>query len=191
MVVVRVAEGPASLGPTRPGPVRRLVRLAALAVFAGVGVVVLVGQWPAVGPLLGRLSPVAVAGAAAAVLAGIFATFLAWRAILGGLGWPLPLTGGMRIFFLGQLGKYVPGSVWPAVAQMELGRDYKVPQRASGAAVVVFLLMVVGTGLAVTALTLPLLGPDAFDHYWWTLALLPAAAVGFFLALLHWGRWLP
>jgi glycosyltransferase 2 family protein len=61
------------------------------------------------------------------------------------------------------------------MAQMELGRDYHVPQRASGAAVGVFLLVVVGTGLAVAAATTPLLGPDALDAYWWLLAVLPLA----------------
>ncbi len=44
--------------------------------------------------------------------------------LLNDLGSPLPPAGSLRVFFLGQLGKYVPGSVWPAVAQMELGRDY-------------------------------------------------------------------
>ena len=79
------------------------------------------------------------------------------------------------MFFLGQLGKYLPGSVWPVMAQMELGRDHQVPERASGAAVGVFLLVLVGTGLAVAAATAPLLGPDAVHTYWWLLAALPLA----------------
>jgi glycosyltransferase 2 family protein len=62
------------------------------------------------------------------------------------------------VLFLGQLGKYLHGSVWPVMAQMELDRDYQVPERASGAAVGVFLLVVVGTGLAVAAAAAPLLG---------------------------------
>jgi hypothetical protein len=37
----------------------------------------------------------------------------------------------------------------------------------------VFLLVVVGTGLAVAAATAPLLGPDAVHSYWWLLAVLP------------------
>jgi glycosyltransferase 2 family protein len=79
------------------------------------------------------------------------------------------------VFFLGQLGKYVPGSVWPVMAQMELGRDHQVPERASGAAVGVFLLVVVGTGLLVTAAVVPLLGADAVGAFWWLLAMLPLA----------------
>jgi glycosyltransferase 2 family protein len=79
------------------------------------------------------------------------------------------------VFFLGQLGKYLPGSIWPAVTQMRLGRDYQVPQRASGAAVVVFMLMLVGTGLLVGLPVVPLLGDDAADEYHWLLLVLPVA----------------
>ena len=76
----------------------------------------------------------------ALVLGGIYATFRSWRAVLADLGATLPHGGAMRVFYLGQLGKYLPGTVWPAVTQMRLGRDYRVPPRASGAAVVVFML---------------------------------------------------
>jgi hypothetical protein len=132
-------------------------------------------QWGEVAPLLGRTSPLALAAALAAVLAGIFATFLCWRAVLSGLAVELPMPAAMRVFFLGQLGKYLPGSLWPAVAQMELGRDYRVAERTSGAAVVVFLLLIVATGLALTAALAPLLGPDAVHVYWWLVAVLPLA----------------
>jgi glycosyltransferase 2 family protein len=154
---------------------RRILRLAVAALFLVVIAVVLAGQWQEARPLLGRLSVPSVLAAMAAVLAGIYATFLSWRAGLTDLGAPLPLTGGMRVFFLGQLGKYLPGSIWPAVTQMRLGRDYQVPQRASGAAVVVFMLMVVGTGLLVGLPVVPLLGDDAADEYHWLLLVLPLA----------------
>jgi len=143
--------------------------------FLAVIVVVLAGQWQEVRPLLGRLSAPSVLAALAAVLAGIYATFLSWRAGLTDLGAPLHLAGGMRVFFLGQLGKYLPGSIWPAVTQMRLGRDYNVPQRASGAAVVVFMLMVIGTGLLVGVPVIPLLGAGATDEYHWLALVLPLA----------------
>jgi glycosyltransferase 2 family protein len=148
-----------------------------LALFLAFIAVLLGRQWGQVRPLLGQLSLLSVAMAAVAVLGGIFAAFLSWRAVLADLGAPLPLAGAMRVFFLGQLGKYLPGSIWPALAQMELGRDYRVPQRTSGAAVMVTLLLAVGVGLAVAIPTLPLLGPDAIERYWWTLAVLPVAIV--------------
>jgi uncharacterized membrane protein YbhN (UPF0104 family) len=164
---------------------RNLLRLVVLALFTAVLAVVLARRWGEVGPLLHSLSVTGVGLAAAAVVAGIYASFLCWRAVLTDLGSPLPLGGGMRVFFLGQLGKYLPGSLWPLLAQMELGRDYKVPRRASGAAVAIFMLLVLGTGLLVAAIALPLLGGDALHRYWWVLAVLPAAAVLLYPAVLN------
>jgi glycosyltransferase 2 family protein len=154
---------------------RSVVRLGLLAAFGGALAWSLASQWGAVGPLLGRPSIWSLAAAQAAVLAGILATFLCWREVMAGLGGRLPVAAGARVFFLGQLGKYLPGSVWPVMAQMELGRDHRVPERASGSAVGVFLLVLVGTGLAVVAAAAPLLGPDAVHAYWWPLAALPLA----------------
>jgi glycosyltransferase 2 family protein len=146
-----------------------------LVIFAGALAWALAAQWGAVRPLLGQLSAPLLAAALAAVLGGILATFLCWREVLADLGGRLPGVAGARVFFLGQLGKYLPGSLWPVMAQMELGRDYQVPERASGSAVGVFLLVLVGTGLAVAAVAAPLLGPDAVHTYWWLLAALPMA----------------
>jgi glycosyltransferase 2 family protein len=152
---------------------RGIARTVVLAGFVGAVVWALMARWEAVAPALGRISPVSLGAALGAVLAGILATFLCWRTILGDLGGRLPVPAGARLFFLAQLGKYLPGSLWPVMTQMELGRDHQIPERASGAAVGVFLLVVVATGLAVAAATAPLLGPDAVHAYWWLLAGLP------------------
>jgi glycosyltransferase 2 family protein len=175
----RLADQPATDGvPPRPGGRwRTQLRLVVAGVFLAVIVGVLAGQWQQARPLLGRLSVPAVLAALALVLAGIFATFLSWRAALADLGGRLPLTGAMRVFYLGQLGKYLPGTIWPVVTQMRLGRDYRVPPRASGAAVVVFMLMLIGTGLLVGVPVIPLLGRGAVDEYHWLVVVLPVAAV--------------
>jgi uncharacterized membrane protein YbhN (UPF0104 family) len=186
MAIKRGSSPPRAVRGARPvRPWRGALRFAVLALFLAFVAVVLTKQWGEVRPLLGRLSAEAVIAAAAAVIAGIFASFLSWRAVLADLGAPLPLAGAMRVFFLGQLGKYLPGSIWPVVAQMELGRDYKVPQRTSGAAVVVSLLLAVGAGLVVAIPTLPLLGGDALNRYWWTIAVLPVAIVAATPAVLN------
>jgi uncharacterized membrane protein YbhN (UPF0104 family) len=161
----------------RPSRWRTVARAIIAVLFLGAIVLVLVSQWQEVRPLVARLSVPAVALSAGAVLAGIFGTFLCWRVLVSDMGFRLPLAGAMRVFFLGQLGKYLPGSVWPVVAQMELGRDYKVPPRASGAAVFIFSLMIVGTGLVVAVPILPLLGRSAFEEFWWTALVLPVAII--------------
>jgi hypothetical protein len=162
-----------ALPPPPAGRWRIALRLAVAGLFLAVIAVVLAGQWRQARPLLGRLSVPVVLAAWALVLAGIYATFRSWRAALGDLGGRLHHTGAMRVFYLGQLGKYLPGTIWPAVTQMRLGRDYRVPPRASGAAFVVFMLMLVGTGLAVGVPVIPLLGRDAVEGYRWLVLVLP------------------
>jgi glycosyltransferase 2 family protein len=176
--------GPAPGSGSRLGPAwmrrrgwRNLLRLLVLGLFVAAIALVLARRWSEVRPLLHSLSVGDVALALVAVAGGLFTGFLCWRAVLTDLGSPLPLTSGMRVFFLGQLGKYLPGSVWPLLAQMELGRGYKVPRRSSGAAVMIFMLLILGTGLLVAALALPFLGDDALRRYGWTLVVLPVAAV--------------
>ena len=156
---------------------RRVVRLLVAGLFLAAVVVVLAAQWRQARPLLGRLSAPVVLAAWALVVAGIYATFRSWRAALADLGGTLPHAGAMRVFYLGQLGKYLPGSIWPALTQMRLGRDYRVPPRASGAAFVVFMLLVTGTGLLLGIPVLPLLGRNAVDEYRWLVVVLPAAVL--------------
>lgn len=106
-------------------------------------------QWPQVEAVAGQLSAGTLALAGGAALAGIWISFLSWHAILADFGSRVPLTGGMRVFFVGQAGKYVPGKVWPILAQVRLGRDYQVPGRSSAAAALIFMIIVLGTGLLV------------------------------------------
>ncbi|HEV2919489.1 MAG TPA: UPF0104 family protein, partial [Actinomycetota bacterium] len=138
----RLADQPASDAvPAVPGGRWRApLRLAVAGLFLAVIAVVLAGQWRQARPLLGRRSAPVVRAAWVPVLAGIYATIRSWRAALAALGGRPPHAGAMRVFYLGQLGKYVPGTIWPAVTQMRLGRDYRVPPRASGAAFAVFML---------------------------------------------------
>ncbi|HEY7605928.1 MAG TPA: UPF0104 family protein, partial [Actinomycetes bacterium] len=172
-----------------PAPPRRRwrapLRLAVAALFVAVVAVVLAGQWRQARPLLGRLSVPVVMGSWAMVLAGIYATFRSWRAALADLGAGLHQARAMRVFYLGQLGKYVPGTIWPVVTQMRLGRDYRVPPRSSGAAFAVFMLLLVGTGLLVGVPVIPLLGREAADGYRWLALVLPVLVVAATPAVLN------
>jgi glycosyltransferase 2 family protein len=175
------APGPAP----KPG-LRRLLEAAVVAAFLGFICWAAVRQWRQVSTVIGDLSASAIGVSAIATLAGIWLSFLSWRAILADFGSHIPLTAGMRIFFVGQASKYVPGKVWPILTQVRLGRDYQVPGRASAAAAVIFTLIVFGSGLLVAICSLPILGADAFDRYWWALLALPVAAVVLWPPVLNW-----
>ena len=119
---------------------------------------VLRSRWAEVRPSLGELSPAVLAAAGVAAVTGVALSGGIWRAMLTGLGYPLDAAPAARVFFVGQLGKYLPGSLWPALAQMELSRDHDVPGRAAAGAVVLFLWVHLLTGAAVAVLMLPLAG---------------------------------
>ena len=123
------------------------------------------------------VGPAAAAGSFAAVLLGLLASALVWRALLADLGTRLPLRPATHVFFLGQLGKYVPGSVFAIAAQMELGRSHGAPRSRVGTASLLFLGVLVSAGLLTAAVALPLTSPGALDRYAWVLALLPVGLV--------------
>jgi glycosyltransferase 2 family protein len=113
-------------------------------------------------------------------LVGVAATFPMWREVLHGLGVTMPWGTGSRIFFTSQLGKYLPGSVWPVVMQMEAGRARGASRRTMLAANLITLVMSCTLGLIVACVLLPLYDAHALRKYWWALLALP-----FLVALLH------
>jgi len=131
-----------------------------------------------VGDALSRLSVLASLGALLAGLGATVLTMLAWRAAVIDFGTRLPLRAAGRVFFLGQLGKYLPGSVWPVLAQMELGRDYGVRRASSAAAATLMLVLAAVTGTGVAVLTLPLAADGLLAEYRWVaVAAIPLLAL--------------
>lgn len=120
-------------------------------------------------------------------MAGLTAQMLAWRALLAGMGSPLPRRTAARVMFVGQLGKYLPGSVWAFVAQVELARDWDVPRTRGAAATLLAVGVTVAAGLAVAAVALPLSSAEAARRWWWALALAPLLLAGLHPRVVGWG----
>ena len=157
---------------------RLLLRLAFFAVIIVLFALALRGRWRDMTDSVEQLSWWIIAAATVLGFGTIIASMLSWRTLLRDLESPLPIHSAARIFYLGQLGKYLPGSVWTVVVQAELGRDYKIPPRRTIAASVVSLGIALGAGLSIAAFTLPYASPGAAVHYWWVLFLLPLIVVG-------------
>jgi hypothetical protein len=113
-------------------------------------------------------------------LVGTGATFFSWDQVLRGYGVTLPRVVGFRVFFISQLGKYLPGSVWPVLMQMEAGRRHGASRRTMLGANLTTIVVGCCTGLVVACAVVPWYAPDAIRRYWW---LLPAVPV--LLVLLH------
>ena len=143
----------------------------------GLAVYGLASQWTAVHAALAKLDGYDVAFAALSVIAGLGGMLMAWRALLADLGSPLPVPAAIRVMFIGQLGKYVPGAVWALAAQVELARDYDVPRRRSATASLVGMATTLVVALIAAGVMLPLTSGHAAMRYWWVLAIAPLAAV--------------
>lgn len=164
----------AKLSRIGANPVIRTALLAVALGFCGLG---LAADWPQARADISMLHWYTLAGGFAAAVAGGGCLMLAWRAILTDLGSRLQLPAAVRVMSVAQVAKYLPGAVWAFAAQVELGRDYKIPPKRGAAAVVVSLAVALGTGLLIGTVTLPVASAGAARHYWWIMALAPLIAV--------------
>jgi hypothetical protein len=124
-----------------------------------------------VGPALGRIGGWPMAAAVGLALAALAATAQSWRAVAGGLGVPLGRWEAARIWFVTQLGKYIPGSVWPIVMQMEAGRARGAGRARMVAANLIATAVTCTVGLVVAGGVLPFADRGALERYWWGLPL--------------------
>jgi len=97
--------------------------------------------------------------------------------MLEGLGDDVPVRACARIFFVGQLGKYVPGSVWVVVAQMELGAAYGLSRKVIGSASLLALGIAIPVALTIGLLAVPALLSADGSAYLLLFLVLPVAVV--------------
>lgn len=178
---VPATEPPAT---ARPSGRRRAVRVGLGVLALGLFAYYLSGQAGAIADGLQRMSPLTVLGAAVAVVLALLANALSWRAVLRGLGSDLPLAPAARVYLVAQIGKYLPGSVWPVLAQVELARDYAVPRRRSAAAALIALVLGLAVAVALAAVTLVAAGVEELRGYAWVLGVVPLVAVALHPAVL-------
>ena len=87
---------------------------------------------------------------------GIGCSTLSWQVLVDELGDPpVGVRTGSQIFLVGQLGKYLPGSVWAYVLQMELGRRVGVSRTRVFTATIVSLVVIVVAALIAGSVAIP------------------------------------
>jgi hypothetical protein len=160
----------------------------ALLVIAAVAIAV-ARNWAEVSADLSRVDGGSLALAALCVALAPVLTLLGWRRVLSDLGSPLHLAPAGGVFFVGQLGKYLPGSVWSIVAQAEMGTRLHIPRRRSAVVGLITMGLAAICGLAVGLPALPLLlqREDGRGALWGVVLALPLLAVLLWPPLLNWG----
>jgi uncharacterized membrane protein YbhN (UPF0104 family) len=151
--------------------------LVAVLVLAAV-VIAVIRTWHSVSSELSRLPVWSVAAALALMLLGLVPTVAAWRILLADLGSPLPWATALGVFFVGQLGKYLPGSLWVVLAQSDLAARHGVPRRRTAVVGLVQVGISIVVGLAMGVLAIPALVAGGVNKAWLlTMVALPVGAV--------------
>lgn len=122
--------------------------------FAGV-LFALVREWPDVRDAVSRISPLELVAAELFVLAGLAASAMTWRVSLEEVGFRATVPQSLKIYVLGQLAKYLPGSVWVLAAQMELAKRIGAQRARALAASIITIGFNVLTGLALGLFLVP------------------------------------
>ena len=118
--------------------------------------------------------------------AGLVAQMLSWRSLLAGTGGAPDLRASAKIYYHGQLGKYVPGSVWAVVAQAELGKAHKLTRARSAVVALGALAVLLVVGGAVAVIGLAAGSPESLSTYWWAVLVVPIGAVGLYPPVFNW-----
>lgn len=143
----------------------RILRYGFVAATVAFGVDYVADSWDEIHDALAQIGIGASLAALACVLASLTAAMWVWRTLLAGLGSPLSFRVAGRVLFVGQLGKYLPGSVWPVLAQMELATEHDVPRHRTAAASVINMVVMLLAALLTGLVTLPFTRGVA--QYWW------------------------
>lgn len=126
--------------------VLRIVFLLATAVGVGVA---LHRLWPDVSAALSSVGWGAIALSLALAFGFQLTGMFAWRTTLRELGSPTSPGRAGQIYFVSQLGKYLPGSIWAAVAMLRLGQEAAIPRARMGYSYLLSMAFSLLTGLAI------------------------------------------
>jgi glycosyltransferase 2 family protein len=164
--------------PLPRGGVGAWITLIFLIAVLGLGALFVARRWDELSTVLGTLSWPAIVAAAPLAALGQLAAMQAYRAITADLGAPLPVPPAGRVYFVSQLGKYLPGTVWGMVALVTLSRQYRVMRKTSIATGLLVLGFSVATAVLLAAALLPFGALQSVRHFWYVGLLIPLTLVG-------------
>jgi hypothetical protein len=166
---------------------RPAVRWAVGGLAVALAVWAVASEWDEVTAALRSLDLADIVLALLATVVNVALAGMVWRTVLADLGSRVSLPVAARIFFVGQLGKYVPGSVWPIVMQAELGRDHRVPRQRTATATLVTLLLGIASALLVVLLAIPFDSQVVPPGFEWAVVLVVPLLVALHPKVLAWG----
>jgi hypothetical protein len=159
------AQADAPPAPTPPRRWRTLLRGTLLAVVLGAALYAVGRNRDRLVASLHDLAPWSVAAGFGFALTAMLLSLLVWRALMTDFGARVSVPQAARIFYLSQLGKYIPGSLWSMLSQAELARDLRVPRRTSLTVGAMAIVIAMAVGLPLALLSLPFAAPGVSERY--------------------------
>lgn len=168
-----------STGASRRAGLVNVLRIALTALVVVAALWQLVIHWQEVAETVAGLQWHRALLAQAMIFLAFACSTLSWQVLLDDLGKPIGLRRGAQIFLVGQLGKYLPGSVWAYVLQIELGHKAGLERARVFAATVFSVVVGVVAALFAGALAIPRLVEQDPRLAWlpWLYLVLPVALV--------------
>lgn len=165
-------------------PVVKWLFAAAVLAF---GVSYVAGRWTQVSDAFIRINPAVLVLAFVLVLAALFLSMISWLVLWPAFGVRLGLRQGVRVFFVSQLGKYLPGSVWPIAAQAQMAKAVGLSRAASVVLSLISMLVSIAVGIVIGLVLVPFINPALIAQYWWVTAIGLAMVVCLLPKILSWG----
>ena len=137
----------------------------------------LASSWDEVTASVGGADPLLLVTALLVGVISMTSIGMAWGRCISVVGARLPRRAVLRSYFVGQLGKYVPGGIWPVVGRAEMARREGVGGSAAyGSTVLSMSLTYLAAALVSTSAWL-LFARDDRNQTWWPIAGLVLAGV--------------
>lgn len=165
-------------------------RLAGASTVVGLGLAVLaVGflvrfiarDWDDVSDTLADARPLWIVAAFLVAATAMTAIAIPWRSVLRMLGGDLSWPETIARYYAGEIGKYVPGGVWPVLGRGELARRAGIPRSAAYGSVALSLALLYLAAMVVVLVCVPvMIASGGSLASLWVLAFLPLG-----LAALH------
>ncbi|WP_414936323.1 lysylphosphatidylglycerol synthase transmembrane domain-containing protein [Amycolatopsis sp. cmx-11-51] len=190
MTTVEMPEGESSVAVKQPKSTKAkildVVRWIAIIAVVGFAAKTLVANWDEFWRTLSDVAWESSTLSLVALIAAIMVSTYGWQVMVDDLGKPIGYARGAQICLVGSLGKYVPGSVWAYLLQMELGRKAGLAR----ARIFTGSLIQLGVGV-VSALVVSLLAaPAVFSNSpraMWLFVLIPVGLAMLHPRVLTWG----
>ena len=165
---------------TQPAKPRRRATLVSTVVGVVAGVLAvafvvraLLRDRDTIGDALSVASPGWMAAGFVLAAVGMVAIAVPWKAVLAVLGGHMSAAQVVARYFVGELGKYIPGGVWPILGRGELARRAGVPRPAAYGSVLLSLVSLYMAAALVVLVGLPAVVGGDGNGWFAALLLLP------------------